>query len=170
MADFGHVSDHIGLSHTLLLTLRDKHNNEIQQALNFEHDSMASPAVLGLALIIVVFLLAVVLLSCLSPAMSAAGFYARIMLSMACLVACAIYGVFASIALRLVGYGGLSQWTVARSFKWTMRLTTGIQFVLQDEQHLKTRPAVFIGNHQTSVRLVESFINQTPRLMILPTQ
>ena len=139
--------------------LQDKYINNVEQALNSEHDSMASPAVLGLALIIVVFLFAIIMLSCLSPAMSAAGFYARIMLSMACLIACAIYGVFASIALRLFGHGGLSQWTVARSFKWIMHLTTGIQFILQDEQYLKTRPAVFIGNHQTSVRLAESLTN-----------
>jgi len=47
---------------------------------------------------------------------------------------------------------------VARAFKWTMWLTTGVEFVLQDEEHLATRPAVFIGNHQTYVGLWEECI------------
>jgi hypothetical protein len=79
------------------------------------------------------------------------AFYSRAVLSFTCLVACACYGVVASVALRLAGYGGLSQHTVARAFKWTMWLTTGVEFVIQDEHHLRTRPAVFLGNHQTYV-------------------
>ena len=77
-----------------------------------------------------------------------------------CMCACASYGVVASLALRAVGYSGLSQWTVARAFKWTMWLTTGITFRVLDsgkteggrrggEEALLTRPAVFVGNHQT---------------------
>jgi lysophosphatidate acyltransferase len=89
------------------------------------------------------------LLHSLSSLWPPAAFYSRAILSFSCLVFCACYGVFASVALRIVGYGGLSQYTVARAFKWTMWLTTGVEFVLQDEEHLATRPAVFIGNHQT---------------------
>lgn len=84
-----------------------------------------------------------------SPVMPAAGFYMRLLLSLLALLVCAAYGVVASVVLRIVGYGGLSQWTVARSFKWAMRLAVGVEFVIQDEKHLRTRPAVFIGNHQT---------------------
>jgi len=50
-----------------------------------------------------------------------------------------------------VGYGGLSQYATARAFKWTMWLTPVIEFVVRGEEHLRTRPAVFIGNHQTYV-------------------
>ena len=77
------------------------------------------------------------------------------------LIICATYGVFASIFLRCIGYGGLSQWTVARAFKWTMWLTTGVTFDVQGsmkreggmngEDALRTRPAVFVGNHQTEL-------------------
>jgi len=78
------------------------------------------------------------------------------------MIVCASYGVVASIALRLVGYGGLSQWTVARAFKWTMWLTTGVTFRIIEsskeeggrkggEEALATRPAVFVGNHQTEL-------------------
>ncbi|PGH13395.1 hypothetical protein AJ79_03674 [Helicocarpus griseus UAMH5409] len=81
-----------------------------------------------------------------------AGFFARCLASYACLLACASYGVVASIALRLCGYAGLSQWTVARSFKWAMKLTTGASFeIISGAEHLTTRPAVFISNHQTEL-------------------
>lgn len=98
----------------------------------------------GVALLAVV----VATLLALAPRIPAAGFGARLILSWVCLIICAAYGVVASISLRVVGYGGLSQWTVARSFKWTMRLAVGVQFVIEGQENLTTRPAVFIGNHQ----------------------
>jgi lysophosphatidate acyltransferase len=78
----------------------------------------------------------------------------------ALLIMCASYGVVASIVLRCVGYGGLSQWTVARAFKWSMWFTTGVSFRVGEggkveggrrggEEALSERPAVFVGNHQT---------------------
>src|SRR2546421_3164205 len=60
------------------------------------------------------------------------SFWARILASYLSLSVCAIYGVVATITLRLVGYGTVSQWTTARSFKWVMRFTTGIQFTIDD--------------------------------------
>ncbi|KKZ63995.1 1-acyl-sn-glycerol-3-phosphate acyltransferase [[Emmonsia] crescens] len=81
-----------------------------------------------------------------------AGFFARCLASYACLIACASYGVVTSIVLRLFGYGGLSQWTAGRSFKWAMRLCTGSHFeIISGAEHLTTRPAVFISNHQTEL-------------------
>jgi lysophosphatidate acyltransferase len=77
------------------------------------------------------------------------------------LLASASYGMFASIVLRIVGYGGLSQWTVGRSFKWSMWITTGVTFRvtgsmkreggMTGEDALNMRPAVFVGNHQTEM-------------------
>lgn len=78
------------------------------------------------------------------------SFAARSIASFTALFICACYGVAASIVLRLVGYGGLSQWTTARGFKWIMKALTGVEFVVNDKSGgLKTRPGVFIGNHQT---------------------
>ncbi|KAF1343974.1 hypothetical protein BDV97DRAFT_402929 [Delphinella strobiligena] len=80
------------------------------------------------------------------------SFAARTIASFTALVICACYGVAASIVLRLVGYGGLSQWTTARSFKWTMWALTGVEFSISDRYGgLKVRPGVFIGNHQTEL-------------------
>lgn len=81
-----------------------------------------------------------------------AAFVARCLASYASLLLCATYGVIASIILRLVGYGRVSQWATARSFKWVMRYTTGVKFdIVEGKEHLTTRPAVFIGNHQSEL-------------------
>lgn len=78
------------------------------------------------------------------------SFAARSIASFTALIICACYGVVASIVLRLVGYGGLSQWTTARCFKWVMWALTGVEFVINDKYGgLQVRPGVFIGNHQT---------------------
>jgi lysophosphatidate acyltransferase len=89
-----------------------------------------------------------------------ASFSARLLTSFALLVVCASYGVVASLALRLSGFGGLSQWTVARSFKWTMGLGTGVWFKIVRGENLlredmgqgKGKVArVLVGNHQTEL-------------------
>lgn len=78
------------------------------------------------------------------------SFFARLIASYLSITACAIYGVISSITLRLVGRGGLCQWTAARSFKWTMWVMTGVTFEVEDNVGgLDVRPAVFVGNHQT---------------------
>lgn len=102
------------------------------------------------------------ILSAILPAKLAqlASFAAFCITSIICMCFCASYGVVASIALRCVGYGGLSQWTVARAFKWVMWITTGVNFRITEggrveagrrggEEALLERPAVFVGNHQT---------------------
>lgn len=114
----------------------------------------ASPA----ALIMFLRILALVLPAQLAQLVSFAAFSLTAFILM---MLCASYGVFASIALRMVGYGGLSQWTVARAFKWSMWLTTGVTFRvtgsmkrdsgMTGEDALNTRPVVFVGNHQTEM-------------------
>lgn len=85
-----------------------------------------------------------------------ATFFARTLAAYGSLLLCAAYGVAASIVLRLVGYGGASQYAVARSFKYTMRYTTGVnfEFVEGEEYLFSTRPAIFIGNHQTELDIL----------------
>lgn len=81
-----------------------------------------------------------------------AAFFARCLASYGSLLLCATYGVIASVVLRLVGYGRVSQWATARSFKWIMRYTTGVEFnIVEGIEYLSTRPAVFIGNHQSEL-------------------
>ncbi|KAL2133682.1 hypothetical protein VTI74DRAFT_1910 [Chaetomium olivicolor] len=82
-----------------------------------------------------------------------AAFVARSLASYLSLIVCSLYGVAASLVLRALGLNQLSQWAVARSFKYIMGLTTGVTFDVEDPKgHLdKVRPAVFIGNHQTEL-------------------
>jgi lysophosphatidate acyltransferase len=81
-----------------------------------------------------------------------AAFAARCLAAYGSILLCATYGVIASIVLRLVGYGRVSQWATARSFKWVMRYTTGVTFdIIEGEEYLTTRPAIFVGNHQTEL-------------------
>jgi lysophosphatidate acyltransferase len=88
----------------------------------------------------------------LSTVIPQASFVARLLAAYASLIICASYGVVASIVLRIVGYQRISQYVTARSFKWIMRFTTGVCFdIVEGEQYLSTRPAVFIGNHQTEL-------------------
>ncbi|KAF7865860.1 hypothetical protein EAF04_006025 [Stromatinia cepivora] len=89
----------------------------------------------------------------LSPILPLAGFFARLLAGYISLVLCACYGVFISILLRLVGNYRISQWAVARAYKWAMWFTTGVTFVVEDPNNYlgTTRPAVFIGNHQTEL-------------------
>lgn len=74
----------------------------------------------------------------------------------------ALYGVGVAIPLRAVGYGGCIQWTVGKVFRWCMWYATGVYFDVIDsgrieggrrggEEALQTRPAVFVGNHQTEL-------------------
>ncbi|KAK3391740.1 hypothetical protein B0T20DRAFT_64002 [Sordaria brevicollis] len=82
-----------------------------------------------------------------------AAFVARSLASYLSLILCAGLGVFTSIALSLLGHGQSAQWAVGRSFKYVMALTTGVRFKIEDPKNIlgKTRPAVFIGNHQTEL-------------------
>lgn len=85
---------------------------------------------------------------------SGPSFLYRILASYSALLFCAIYGVFVSIFLTLFGYQGIAQWAVARAFKYTMALSTGVRFKFvggSDKYLWDTRPAVIIGNHQTAL-------------------
>ncbi|KAL6870091.1 1-acylglycerol-3-phosphate O-acyltransferase [Amphichorda felina] len=82
-----------------------------------------------------------------------AAFAARVLASYMCLIACALFGVISSIVLTLLGYQQISQWATARAFAFIMRFATGITFEVDDPNNYlgRTRPAVFIGNHQTEL-------------------
>ena len=83
-------------------------------------------------------------------------FYGRLIAFFLALLVCATYGTIASAILSAIGYGGLGQWTTARSFKWIMLLFSGVWFDVRDENDYlnQTRPAVFLGNHQTELDIL----------------
>ncbi|CUS12012.1 unnamed protein product [Tuber aestivum] len=81
-------------------------------------------------------------------------FYARILSCYFLLVTCAAYGVLASVALRLVGKVSIAQWTTARAFKSLACPVIGLEFKVENESALDTRPAVFVSNHQSELDIV----------------
>ncbi|PSR94218.1 hypothetical protein BD289DRAFT_336279, partial [Coniella lustricola] len=89
----------------------------------------------------------------LSPMSSVAGFAARCLASYLSLLAAALYGVVASLVLGVVGQRQISAWATARFFKYIMAASTGVTFEIIDPNGYleKTRPAVFLGNHQTEL-------------------
>ena len=84
------------------------------------------------------YFILVVTLYAISTQAPVCSYYGRSLASWAALTICACYGVVSSIGLRLAGYGGLSQWTTARAFKWTMKLFTGVEFIIQVGQRIPT--------------------------------
>lgn len=82
-----------------------------------------------------------------------AAFVARSLTAYIGLLLCAIYGVFASIVLRILGKEQIAQWAVGRAYKYFMAITAGIHFDIEDPNHIldTTRPAVFVGPHQTEL-------------------
>lgn len=89
----------------------------------------------------------------LSAVMPKAGFFARSMAAYLCFLGCAALGVIVSILLSLVGKQRLAQYIVARAFHYSVRFTAGTSFEAEDPNNVlgSTRPAVFIGNHQTEL-------------------
>ncbi|CAJ2510174.1 Uu.00g060740.m01.CDS01 [Anthostomella pinea] len=89
----------------------------------------------------------------LSLATPKAAFVARTLAGYLALIICTTYGVIVSIVMRILGWHGSAQWMTGRSFKYVMAATTGISFEVIDPKRIldNTRPAVFIGNHQTEL-------------------
>lgn len=80
------------------------------------------------------------------------SFAARSLASYICMILAASYGVAVGIFLRFFGNPTNAQWATARAFKYLMWYTTGVTFiVVEGAEHLETRPAVFVGNHQTEL-------------------
>ena len=92
----------------------------------------------------------------LSLAIPKAAFVARLLAFYMSLLFSAVFGIVASIVLTLTGHQQISQWITARSFHYINRYTTGIQFVVEDPKNIlgTTRPAVFLGNHQTELDIL----------------
>lgn len=67
---------------------------------------------------------------------------------------CALYGVVASIFLRLIGKAEYAQYTVARTFYWLFSRLMGITITIKNEHLLYRRPSVVISNHQSALDIL----------------
>lgn len=79
------------------------------------------------------------------------NFFARSLVFGSLITVCALYGVVASIVLRIVGKGEYAQYTVARAFYYSMKACLGISITVKNEKYLMEMPSVVVGNHQSVV-------------------
>lgn len=107
-----------------------------------------------LAVILASILGLIMVLSLLGQVFRACRFYARILTCYVLLATCASYGVVASVALRLVGRVSIAQWTTARAMKNLGCPILGIEFEVEGEPILDTRPVVFVSNHQSELDIL----------------
>lgn len=84
-----------------------------------------------------------------------AGFAARVLVAYMGLAFCSWYGVLVSIALRIAGgdHWQSAQYYTGRSYTYVMRYFADFMFVIEDPDNVlgSTRPAIFVGNHQTAI-------------------
>ncbi|EMG47169.1 SLC1 1-acyl-sn-glycerol-3-phosphate acyltransferase [Candida maltosa Xu316] len=78
-------------------------------------------------------------------------FYLKSVIFGTVIAGCALYGVIASILLRLINKAEYAQYTVARAFYYSFNLLLGLKITIKNEQYLKDLPAIVISNHQSAL-------------------
>lgn len=81
-------------------------------------------------------------------------FYLKSVVFGSLIILCALYGVVASILLRLVGKEEYAQYTVARAFYYSLSRILGIHIILKNEELLHQKPAVVVSNHQSALDIL----------------
>ncbi|KAK6200391.1 uncharacterized protein RJT21DRAFT_43600 [Scheffersomyces amazonensis] len=64
---------------------------------------------------------------------------------------CALYGVIASIILKIINKQQYSQYTVAKAFFHLFSWVLGLNIKVINEKYLHSSPAIYISNHQSSL-------------------
>lgn len=70
------------------------------------------------------------------------------------LTVCALYGVVASIILRIIGKEEYAQYTVARCFHFLFSKVLGVKVTIKNEQYLQNKPSIVISNHQSALDIL----------------
>ncbi|CAI5758593.1 unnamed protein product [Candida verbasci] len=86
-----------------------------------------------------------------TPTLGKIKFYLKSIIFGATIAGCALYGVIASILLRLIGKVEYAQYTVARAFYYSLSLFLGIKIHIKNEHYLNQLPAIVISNHQSAL-------------------
>lgn len=76
-------------------------------------------------------------------------FYFKSLIYGTLLSGCALYGVIASIVLRLIGKPEYAQYTVARVFYFVISKVLRIKITIKNEEYLNQKPGIVISNHQS---------------------
>ncbi|KAK6455183.1 uncharacterized protein RJT20DRAFT_55324 [Scheffersomyces xylosifermentans] len=78
-------------------------------------------------------------------------FYLKSVVFGSLIIGCALYGVLASIALRIINKIQYSQYTVARAFYHSFSALLGLKINIVNEKYLHSNPAIYISNHQSAL-------------------
>jgi lysophosphatidate acyltransferase len=83
-----------------------------------------------------------------------ARYYVRLGVYLSALGVCSAWGVVVSIGMSLAGERYNVNYVVARSFYLLAGSLLDIKFEVEGEEHLHTRPAVLVGNHQSMLDIL----------------
>ncbi|KAF8505858.1 hypothetical protein F5888DRAFT_1603710 [Russula emetica] len=100
------------------------------------------------------FGLPVYLLHRLSQTSPLVRYYIRNILYICSVGFCSTVGFCAAVPLTLMGRRYDVNYIVARTFYATFGKLSGLRVVVEGEEHLKTRPCVLVGNHQSMLDLL----------------
>mmetsp|Transcript_5421 Transcript_5421/g.6287 ORF Transcript_5421/g.6287 Transcript_5421/m.6287 type:complete len:292 (+) Transcript_5421:75-950(+) len=89
-----------------------------------------------------------------SSVISSIKFYIKSTVFGALLCGCGIYGVFASIFLRLIGKKEYAQYNVGRVFYYTFSKILGVKITIKNEHFLHDIPGIVISNHQSALDIL----------------
>ena len=78
-----------------------------------------------------------------------ARYYFRVVVYYSALGFCSVWGMIVAAGMSLAGHRFDINWVVARSFYTLAGKLLDIKFVVEGEEHLDTRPAILVGNHQS---------------------
>lgn len=81
-------------------------------------------------------------------------FYAKSVVFGSLLAVCALYGVFSSVFLRLIGKPDYAQRHIARLFYLLFSNVLGVTITIKNEQYLYQTPAVVVSNHQSALDIL----------------
>lgn len=81
-------------------------------------------------------------------------YYVRLGLYLSTLGLCSVWGAMVAVGMSLVGRRFDVNYVTARSFYHLSSRVLGIKFVVEGEEHLDTRPAVLVGNHQSMLDII----------------
>ncbi|CCM01751.1 uncharacterized protein FIBRA_03817 [Fibroporia radiculosa] len=90
----------------------------------------------------------------LSQSSPIARYYVRLTLYLSTLGVCSAWGVVCAVGMSLVGRRLDTFFVVARSFYALASRALDIRLVVEGEEHLQTRPAVLVGNHQSMLDIL----------------
>ncbi|KZT66046.1 1-acyl-sn-glycerol-3-phosphate-acyltransferase, partial [Daedalea quercina L-15889] len=90
----------------------------------------------------------------LSKSSPIARYYVRLAVYLSTLGVCSAWGVVCAVGMSLVGRKLDVFFVVARTFYMIASRALDIRLVVEGEEHLETKPAVLIGNHQSMLDIL----------------